>query len=102
MALVELVGNDGVLDEKLEGNDLEGVLVGGFEDDRAGGSGLLDLQPPGGTEAPAVAGFEAGEAELRHWCAEVVTEGLRGCEERSVDDAADSVDAVIFGTGLAT
>ena len=43
MALVELAGDDGVLDQKLERNDLEGVFVGGFEDDRASGSGLLDL-----------------------------------------------------------
>src|SRR3981189_224589 len=71
-ALVELTGDDGVLDQKLEGNDPEGVFVGGFEDDRAGGSGLLDLQPAGGTDAPPVAGFEASETELRPRGAEIV------------------------------
>ena len=59
--LVELVGDDGVLDEELEGDDLEGVLVGGFEDDGAGGSGLLYLEPARGADAPAIAGFEAGK-----------------------------------------
>ena len=29
---MELAGDDSVLDEQLEGNDLEGVLVGGFEE----------------------------------------------------------------------
>src|SRR6266576_1073369 len=47
MALVELAGDNCVLDQKLERNDLEGVFVRGFEDDRARGSGLLDLQPAG-------------------------------------------------------
>src|SRR5947209_5721902 len=61
-ALVELGGDNGELDEELEGDDLEGVLMGGFEDDGAGCSGLLDLQPAGGTDAPAVAGFEAGKS----------------------------------------
>jgi hypothetical protein len=101
MALVELAGDHGVLDQELERYDLEGVFVGGFEDDGAGGSGLLDLQPAGGTDAPAVAGFEAGEAELRHGSAEVVTQGLGGGEEGGVDDAADGVDAVVFGACLA-
>jgi hypothetical protein len=40
---LELAGNDGVLDENLERNDFQRVLMGGFEDDGAGGSGLLNL-----------------------------------------------------------
>jgi hypothetical protein len=100
--LVKLAGDDSVLDQKLERNDPEGVFVGGFEDDRAGGSSLLDLQPAGCTDAPAVSGFEAGEAELGHGSAEVVAEGFGGRKERSIDDAADGVDAVVVGAGLAT
>src|SRR5438552_2228757 len=76
ITLVELVGNDSVLDQKLEGNDLEGVLMSGLEDDRAGGSRLLDLQPARGADAPAIAGFETGETELGHRGAEVVAQGL--------------------------
>jgi hypothetical protein len=98
---VELTRDDGVLDQELERNDLEGVFVGGFEDDRAGGSSSLDLEPAGGTDAPAVARLEAGEAELRHGGAEVVAEGLGGFEEWSVDDAADGVDAMVVGASLA-
>ena len=99
--LVELAGDDRVLDQELEGNDFEGVLVGGFEDDGAGCSGLLDLQPAGGADTPAVARFEAFKAKLRHGGAEVVAEGLGGFEEGRVDDAADGVDAVVVRAGLA-
>jgi hypothetical protein len=98
---VELAGDDGVLNEEFEGNNLEGVLVGGFEDDGACGSGLLDLKPAGGTDTPAISGFEASKSELRHGGAEVVAESLGGFEERRIDDAADRVDSVIVGTGLA-
>jgi hypothetical protein len=101
-SLVELVWDDRVLDQKLEGNDLECIFVGGFEDDRAGGSGLLDLQPAGGTDAPAIARLEAGETELRHGGAEIIAQRLGGFKEWSVDEAADGVDAMVFGTGLAT
>jgi hypothetical protein len=101
IGLVKLGGDYGVLDQELKGDDLEGGLVGGFEDDGAGGSGLLDLEPTGGADAPAVAGFEALEAELGHRCAQVVAESFRCGEERGVDDAADGVDAEIVGAGLA-
>ena len=74
MRLVKFTGDDRVLNEKLKGNDPEGVLVGGFEDDGAGGSGLLDLEPARGADTPAVAGFQAGEAELEHGGDEVVAE----------------------------
>ena len=98
---MELAGDDGVLNQKLEGNNFESVFVGGFENDRAGSSGFLDLEPSGSTDAPAIAGFEAGEAELRHGSAEVVAEGLGGRKEWSVDDAADGVYTMIVGAGLA-
>jgi len=101
LALVELRGDHSVLDEELERNDSEGVLVGRFEDDGARSTGLLDLEPASGTDAPAVSGFEAGETELRHGRAEIVAERLRGFEEGRVDDTADGVDTVVVGTGLA-
>jgi hypothetical protein len=98
---VELGGNDGVLDKQLKWNDFQGGLMGGFEDDRAGGSGLLDLEPTGGADTPSVAGFEAGEAELRHGGGKIVAESLGCFEEGGVDDAADGVDAEVVGAGLA-
>lgn len=98
---MELVGDDGVLDEEFEGDDLEGVFVGGFEHDGAGGAGFEHLEPARGADAPAVSGFEAGEAVLGQWGGEVVAEGFGGIEEGLVDDAADGVDAEVFGAGLA-
>ncbi len=43
LALVKCLRDDGELEEGFEGDDVEGGLVGGLEDDRAGGAGLLDL-----------------------------------------------------------
>jgi hypothetical protein len=98
---MKLVRDNGVLDQKLEGYDFEGGLVGRFENDGAGGTGLLDLEPSSGADAPAVARFEASEAVLRHRSAEIVAECLRGSEEWGGDDAADGVNAEIFRAGLA-
>jgi hypothetical protein len=99
--LVKLVRDYGVPDQKLEGDDLEGGLVGGFEDDGTGCSGLLDLEPAGSADAPAVSGLEASEAVLGHGSAEVVAQSFGGGEEWGVNDAADSVDAEVVGAGLA-
>jgi hypothetical protein len=100
-ALMKFAGDDSVLNEQLEGNDLEGVLVGGFENNGACGASLLNLKPAGGADTPAISRFETGEAELRHGGAEIVAEGFRGFEEWLVYDAADGVDSVIVGAGLA-
>src|SRR5579871_10826 len=75
--------------------------MGGFEDDRAGCSGLLDLEPTRGANAPVVAGLEAGEAVLEHRGAKVVAESLGDAEELFVDDAADGVDAEVVRAGFA-
>ena len=100
--LVELVGNYRMLDQEFKGDNLEGSLMGGFEDDGAGSSRLLDLEPTGGANAPAVAGSEAGESVLRHGCAEIVAKGLGDAEELFVDDAADGVDTEVVGACVAT
>jgi hypothetical protein len=100
--LVELTGYNGVLDKEFEGDNLEGIFVGGFEDDRASSAGLLNLEPARGTDTPAVSRLKAGEAKLRHRSAEIIAEGFGGFEEGSVDDAADGVDAVVVGAGFAT
>src|SRR5580704_10934983 len=102
LTLVKPVRDYSVLDQQFERDDLEGGLVGGFEDDGAGGSRLLDLEPAGGTDAPAVAGFETGESVLRHGCAEIVAKGLGDAEELFVDDAADGVDTEVVGACVAT
>lgn len=60
--LVKRVRNNGILNEDLEGHDGESSLVGGFEHDGAASAGLLHLQPTCGTDAPAIAGFQASKA----------------------------------------
>ena len=100
-SLVELVGDDGVLDKQLEGDDLQRGLVGGFEDDGAAGSRLLDLQPARGADTPTVAGFEASEAVLGHGGGEVIAQRLRRGEEGLVDDTADGMDSEVIRAGLA-
>lgn len=101
MRLMDLVGDDGVLDEDVEGDEAEGVFMGGFEDDGAGGAGVEDLLPAGGADAPVVAGFEAGKAMFRHGSGEIVAEALGGGEEVGGDDGADGVDAKVVGAGVA-
>ena len=78
---MKLAGDNRILNKQLEWHDFEGVLVSGFEDNWAGGTSLLDRKPAGGTDAPAVAGFEAGKAKLRHGCAEIVAKRLGGGQE---------------------
>ena len=96
-----MVGDDGELEEEFERDDTEGVFVGGFKDDGAGGTGLVDLEPAGGADAPAVAGFKAGEAVLGRGGAEVVAELFAGFEELRGDDGADGVHAAIVRAGVA-
>ena len=82
-----------MLNQEIEGNDLQRVLVGGLKDDRTGRSGLLHLQPARGTDAPAVAGLEPRKAILRERRGKIVAERLGGGEERRIDNAANGVDA---------
>ena len=89
------------MDEKLERNDAQGIFVCSFQDNRAGRSGLLNLKPAGGTDAPAVAGLETRESVLGHGGDEVVAKGLGRGEEWGVHDAADGVDTEIVGAGVA-
>jgi hypothetical protein len=98
---VEGLGDDGVLEEDIEGDDIEGVLVGGFEDDGAGSAGALDLEPSGGADAPAVACLEAGKAVLGHGRGEIVAETGGLGQEGVGDDAADGVHAEIVRAGVA-
>lgn len=98
---MQLVRDDGVLDEQFEGDDLECVLVGSFKDDRARSTRLLHLEPAAGADTPAVSGLEAGKAILRQRRGEVVAEGFGGIEKGLVDDAADGVDSEILWARVA-
>ena len=99
--LVKRVRDDGVFNQDFERNNRQRGLVGRLQHDRATCPGLLDLKPPRGADAPAIAGFEARKAKLRHGRAEVVAEEFGDAKELLVDDAADGVDAEVVRTGLA-
>ena len=98
---MELGRDNSVLEEDLERHDGEGGLVGGFEDNGTACSCLLDLEPACGTDTPAIAWLEAGEAVLWHRGGKIVAEGFGHLKEGGIDDAADGVDAEVVGTGLA-
>src|ERR1035441_6620545 len=100
--LVELVRDHGILDEQIEGDDLQRCLVRGFQHNSAGGSGFLHLQPAGGADAPAIAGFEALESVLRLRGGEVVAQRLRCRKKGLVNDTADGVYTEVVGAGFAT
>ena len=57
--------------------------------------------PTGCTEAPTVAGFQAGETEFLHRGRKVVAAGFGKFEERRGHDRADGVAAEILSTGVA-
>jgi len=98
---VELRGNDRVLNQEIEGNNLQSVLVRRLQNYRTGGSSLLHLQPASSAHAPAVARFKAGKAVLRMRCRKIVAERLGRRKKCRVYDAADRVDAEIFRTRFA-
>ena len=74
--LMKLGWDHCVLNQKLEGHDLQSGFVCSLENDGARRSGLLNLEPAGRTDTPAVARLEACEAVLGHRRAQVVAEGL--------------------------
>jgi hypothetical protein len=59
------------------------------------------LQPAPGADAPAVAGLQAGEAELRHRRGKVVALALGGGKKLLRHDAADGMHAQVFRAGRA-
>src|SRR6185312_4145198 len=72
-----------------------------FENDRAGCSRLLHLKPARSADTPAISGFEAHEAKLRHRRRKVIAQSFAGSEKILIDDTADGVDAEVGGAGIA-
>ena len=83
------------------GTIAQGGGVGAGEDDLGGGAGFPGFLPALGAEAPAVAGVEAGEAELGARGGEVVAAGAGEGEEVVGDADADGVAAAVGGAGVA-
>ena len=70
--------------------------------DHAGRAAHLQrFAPAGRTQAPAVAGPQAGKAELGHRRREIIAAGSGKLEKRGGHDDADRVAADVFSTGVA-
>src|SRR5690606_26772296 len=88
---------DGVLEQGETVDHLQGPLVRRGEHDGCRRPGPVGLQPAGGHDAPAHAGLEAGEGELRARGDEVVAEPPLVVEELGGDDDAHAVTAGVAG-----
>ena len=87
--------------EFLEGDELKGGDVGGFEDDGAGFAGFEGLFPAGDADAPAVARVQAGEGPLGAGGDEIVSDFDLVLEELLGQDGADEVQAAVLRAGVA-
>jgi hypothetical protein len=67
--------------EIVEADDQQRGFVGGVENHLWRLAGEQGLLPAGGTEAPTIAGLQAGKSELRARRRQVVTAGLGEGEE---------------------
>jgi hypothetical protein len=84
--------------KSLAGDDRQGRLVRGCEDDRRRHPRLEGLQPSTCAHAPPVAGLEPREAVLRVGGGQVIANGLLVLQEFSRDDGADGVRPEVLGT----
>jgi len=80
---------------------IERALVGGAQHDARRLARLERLGPARRAQAPAVAGLEAGEAELRHRRRQIVAGGFGEFEERGGGDDANRMAAAVIRAGVA-
>ena len=92
---------EGVGFEVFEIDPFEGGFVSGGEGDGWGAAGIEGFFPTGDAEAPAVAGFEAGEVPLGSGGGEVVAAEVGEIEKFLGGLNADGVQADIAGAGAA-
>jgi hypothetical protein len=75
--------------------------VRGFQDDRRRHPGVQSLLPSADAEAPTVSGGEAGKAELRVGCDQVISSRARKLQKLRSHDRANCVQSNIAGAGSA-
>ncbi len=80
---------------------VEGAFVSSPQDHAGRIARLQRFAPAGRTQAPAVAGPQAGKAELGHRCRKIIAAGFGKLEKRVSHDGADRVAADIFSAGVA-
>ena len=77
-----------------------GAYVRSPQDHAGRATRLQRLLPARRTQAPAVAGPQAGKAELRHRCRKIIAPGLGKLEKLGSHDGADRVAADVFSSVL--
>jgi len=82
--------------EVFEGDEFEGMYVGGLEDDGRGFASLESFGPAGDAKAPVITGLESGKVEIRHRSGQVVAHGARKGKESLGHDCAYGVKASIL------
>src|SRR5690348_15013912 len=87
---------DRVLAQRLQGHHLQRPHVRRRQDDTRRDPRLVGLQPPGGDDAPPVAGPQPREGELRPRRGQVVAEVALHGQELRRDDRADRVAADVL------
>jgi uncharacterized protein len=87
--------------EQLERHNLQRALVRRREDHRRGHARIHALEPPGGANAPAVAGLQTGKLELGPRRGEIVAQLLAPREKRGGYLHAHGVAAGVFRAGVA-
>ena len=85
-----------MLFQLLEGRESERALVCRGQPDRRGKSSIIGLLPAGGTDAPAVTGFEAGEIVGGHRGDQVIARRHAEFEKLGGNACADGVNARIL------
>jgi hypothetical protein len=87
--------------EVVQGAFFKGSPMGSPQSDPGGTAGFKGFLPPAGTQAPAIARFQAFEAEFRPGGAEVVALGFGEFEEFVGYHGADGVQAKIIRADVA-
>lgn len=87
--------------EVFEIDPFEGGFVSGGEGDGRGAAGIEGFFPASDAEAPAIAGFEAGEIPLGRGGGEIVAAEVGEIEELFGGFNADGVEADVTGAGAA-
>src|SRR5271165_5595496 len=80
---------------------VEGAFVSSPQDHAGCIARLQRFEPAGRTQAPAVAGPQAGKAELGHRRRKIIAAGFGKLEKLGSHDDADRVAANVFWTGVA-
>lgn len=99
---MDAVSSDSLVSAQVfEGDKLQRMKVGGLKHDGWGFLHLQSLSPTTDTEAPMVAGLQAGEVKLGHGCGEVIAACSAEGEELFRHHGTDGVQTFVIRPGAA-